>query len=66
MRRALDVLKTEPSMTLDDWATLNKVGRNTAYREAAEGRIEGCYKIRGQYRISCAPWRRRFGIEEAA
>ena len=66
MNDALEKLRTHPSMTLDDWAMLNNVGRNTAYKEAKEGRIEGLYRIGNQYRIATPPWRKRLGVGQEA
>ncbi len=65
MDDALEELKTKPSVSLETWGKANRIGRNTQYKLAAKGQIEGLYKVGNQYRVASAPWRKRFGIEVA-
>ena len=63
---AIDRLFAQPTITIDDWAALNDVSRNTAYAEAAAGKIEGAYKIGALYRIKSATWRDKLGLKAPA
>jgi hypothetical protein len=63
MDDALLELKTKPSVSLDTWGKANQIGRNTQYKLAAKGQIEGLYKVGNQYRVASAPWRKLLGLE---
>jgi hypothetical protein len=60
---AMERLFSQPTITVDDWAALNDVSRNTAYAEAAADKIEGAYKIGSLYRIKSATWRDKLGLK---
>lgn len=63
---AIDRLFAQPTITIDDWAALNDVSRNTAYAEAAAGKIEGAYKVGALYRIKSATWRNKLELQAPA
>jgi predicted site-specific integrase-resolvase len=63
MEAALLELRTKPSVSLETWGKANQIGRNTQYKLAAKGQIEGLYKVGHQYRVASAPWRKLLGIE---
>ena len=63
---AIERLFTQPTITVDDWAALNDVSRNTAYAEASAGKIEGAYKVGALYRITSATWRVKLGLKAPA
>ena len=60
---AMERLFAQPTITVDDWAALNDVSRNTAYAEASAGKIEGAYKVGALYRITSATWRDKLGLK---
>ena len=63
---AMKRLLTHPTITIEEWAALNNVSRNTAYAEAAADKIEGAYKIGSLYRIKSVTWRDKLGLTAPA
>ena len=66
VRDAVERLRTQPTIDPDDWAAINGVDRNTAYKELAAGKVEGAYRVGSLYRIPSAPWRLKLGLHAPA
>ncbi len=63
---AMTRLLERPAISVSDWAVLNGVNRMTAAKAVAAGQVDGAYRVGGQTRIACAPWRAKFGFAPAA
>ncbi len=66
MKDAIKQIETQPWVSLEVWGKAAGIGRNTAYKLASRGEIEGCFRLGAQYRVATAPWRRRLGLEGVA
>ncbi len=66
MGDALQEMKTKPTVSLSTWGAVVGAGRNTQYKLAAKGEIEGLIRVGNQYRVATAPWRKRLGLEAEA
>lgn len=63
---AMERLRRNPWITVDDWAVIHGVNRNTAFKEVAAGKVPGSYRVGHQIRIPSALERQRLGLTENA
>ena len=55
-----------PAIPIEDWAVLNSVNRDTAFKAFKAGKVEGAYRVGHQIRVASAPWRARFDLKPSA
>ena len=61
VKRAIAEITTASWVTADTMSTALKIGKNTGYALAKEGRF-GAFKVGAHYRIPCAPLREALHI----
>lgn len=59
---AMAALTQRPVMTLADYCEVAQVNRMTALKAANAGDLEGVFRVGKQFRVACAPWRRKLGV----
>ena len=64
VKRALAEIATAPWVTADTMSTALKIGKNTGYALAREGRF-GAFKVGAQFRVPCAPLREALHLPPA-
>lgn len=62
--QAMSRLMRNPWVTVDDWAAIHGVNRNTAFKEVNDGKVPGSYRVGHQIRIPSALERQRLGLAE--
>lgn len=66
LNEAINRLLLLPAISLEDWAVLNSVNRDTAFKAVKNDTVEGAYRVGHQIRVASAPWRARFGLKPSS